>query len=197
MSSDFLEGSPAAFEMEYRYVPPVTRFIEQAQIITGGIRMLTIREHRYPLLDNVAYWNRFIRHSSGTFVEKCCRFFDLMRLSLKSEPVRIMASAGREVNHLDERYAGETPDIWDCGYVLVDFASAVARLSLQKNEWAFDGRDGFVAFCGESEWNTLKAAILFSTLFVEMGHFSTVKLDFSTDAAGAGPYAPLSRERRS
>ena len=41
-----------------------------------------------------------------------------------------MASAGQEVNHLDERYDGEAPDIWDCGYVLVDFASG-ARAMLE------------------------------------------------------------------
>jgi hypothetical protein len=34
------------------------------------------------------------------------------------------------VNHLDERYDGETPDIWDHGYVLVDFASG-ARAMLE------------------------------------------------------------------
>jgi myo-inositol 2-dehydrogenase/D-chiro-inositol 1-dehydrogenase len=27
--------------------------------------------------------------------------------------VRVMASAGQAVNHLDERYGGEVPDIWD------------------------------------------------------------------------------------
>ena len=44
--------------------------------------------------------------------------FDLMRLILKSDPIRVMASAGQAVNHLDERYGGETPDILDHGYVL-------------------------------------------------------------------------------
>ncbi len=34
------------------------------------------------------------------------------------------------VNHLDESYAGETPDIWDSGYVIVDFDSG-ARAMLE------------------------------------------------------------------
>ena len=123
-------SAPAWVAMEYRYMPPVARFIEEAEAATGGIRMLTIREHRYPFLEKVGNWNRFNRNSGGTFVEKCCHFFDLMRLILKSEPVRIVASAGQEANHLDERYNGETPDIWDCGYVLVDFASG-ARAMLE------------------------------------------------------------------
>ena len=122
--------APVWVAMEYRYMPPVARFIEQAEDATGGIRMLTIREHRFPFLDKVGHWNRFNRNSGGTFVEKCCHFFDLMRLILKSEPMRIMASAGQEVNHRDERYDGEAPDIWDCGYVLVDFASG-ARAMLE------------------------------------------------------------------
>lgn len=116
--------------MEYRYMPPVAAFVEQARDATGGIRMLTIREHRFPFLAKVGDWNRFNRNSGGTFVEKCCHFFDLMRLILKSDPVRVMASAGQAVNHLDERYGGETPDILDHGYVLVDFASG-ARAMLE------------------------------------------------------------------
>lgn len=128
----FAETYPAPIwvAMEYRYMPPVARFIREAQAVTGGIRMLTIREHRYPFLDKIGAWNRFNRTSGGTFVEKCCHFFDLMRLILKSEPVRVMASAGQAVNHLHENYGGETPDIWDNGYVLVDFASG-ARAMLE------------------------------------------------------------------
>ena len=92
--------------------------------------MLSIREHRFPFLSKVGDWNRFNRNTGGTFVEKCCHFFDLMRLILQSDPVRVLASAGQAVNHLDERYDGEAPDIWDHGYVLVDFASG-ARAMLE------------------------------------------------------------------
>ena len=116
--------------MEYRYMPPVAAFIADAPAATGGIRMLSIREHRFPFLAKVGDWNRFNRNTGGTFVEKCCHFFDLMRLILKSDPVRVTASAGQAVNHLDERYAGETPDIMDHGYVLIDFASG-ARAMLE------------------------------------------------------------------
>ena len=63
-------------------------------------------------------------------VEKCCHFFDLMRLIIKSDPVRIMASAGQEVNHLGETYDGQKSDIWDCGYVIDDFENG-ARAMLE------------------------------------------------------------------
>lgn len=122
--------APVWVAMEYRYMPPVAKLVAEAEIATGGVRMLTIREHRFPFLPKVGDWNRFNRNSGGTFVEKCCHFFDLMRLILRSDPVRVMASAGQAVNHLDERYAGEVPDIWDHGYVLVDFASG-ARAMLE------------------------------------------------------------------
>ena len=122
--------APIWVAMEYRYMPPVARLIEEAEAATGGIRMLTIREHRFPFLEKVGDWNRFNAKSGGTLVEKCCHFFDLMRLILKSDPVRVMASGGQAVNHLDEMYEGERSDIWDNAYVILDFASG-ARAMLE------------------------------------------------------------------
>lgn len=130
--ADLMETYPAPVwvGMEYRYMPPIQAFIEAVEETTGGATMLTIREHRFPFLPKVGDWNRFNRNTGGTFVEKCCHFFDLMRLILKSEPVRITASAGQDVNHLDEVYDGATPDIWDAGFVLVEFESG-ARAMLE------------------------------------------------------------------
>jgi len=122
--------APVWVAMEYRYMPPVAAFAEQVEGVTGGIKMLTIREHRFPFLEKVGDWNRFNAQTGGTFVEKCCHFFDLMRLLIKSEPIRVMASAAQDVNHLSEDYEGKTPDIIDNGYVLVDFANG-ARAMLE------------------------------------------------------------------
>jgi len=122
--------APIWVAMEYRYMPPVARLREMAAEVTGGIQMLSIREHRFPFLEKVGDWNRFNRNTGGTLVEKCCHFFDLMRLVLNDDPVRVMASAGQAVNHLTETYDGETPDIWDHGYVIVDFAKG-ARAMLE------------------------------------------------------------------
>ena len=115
--------APVWVAMEYRYMPPVATLLAEAEAATGGIKMLTIREHRFPFLEKVGDWNRFNRFTGGTFVEKCCHFFDLMRLTLKSEPVRVLASGGADVNHLGERYDDEAPDILDNGYAIVDFAN--------------------------------------------------------------------------
>jgi myo-inositol 2-dehydrogenase/D-chiro-inositol 1-dehydrogenase len=112
--------------LEYRYMAPISRLVSELHGGTAGrLRMIAIREHRFPFLSKVGDWNRFNRNSGGTFVEKCCHFFDLMRLLAKSEPVRVYCSGGQDVNHLDETYAGETPDIWDNGYVIIDFANGV------------------------------------------------------------------------
>jgi len=121
---------PVWVAMEYRYMPPVAALIAQAEQATGGIKMLSIREHRFPFLPKIGDWNRFNAKTGGTLVEKCCHFFDLMRLILDDEPVRVMASAGQSLNHIDERYDGIAPDIWDNGYVIVDFAKG-ARAMLE------------------------------------------------------------------
>lgn len=121
--------APIWVAMEYRYMPPVARLIEEVRRgAAGRLRMITIREHRYPFLHKVGAWNRFSRRTGGTLVEKCCHFFDLMRLVAGSEPVRVYASGGQDVNHLDERYDGERPDPLDNAYVIVDFANGVRAM---------------------------------------------------------------------
>jgi myo-inositol 2-dehydrogenase / D-chiro-inositol 1-dehydrogenase len=112
--------------LEYRYMPPVARFLrELASGTAGAVHMVFVREHRFPFLPKVGNWNRFNRNTGGTLVEKCCHFFDLMRLVAQTDPVRVYASGGQDVNHLDERYAGERPDILDNAYVVVEFANGV------------------------------------------------------------------------
>ena len=108
--------------MEYRFMRPVARLVEEVHGgAVGRLRMLAIREHRFPFLPKVGDWNRFNRNTGGTLVEKCCHFFDLMHLTARQRPVRVYASGGQDVNHKGERYGGEVPDILDNAYVVVDF----------------------------------------------------------------------------
>ena len=112
--------------MEYRYMPPVTELINEVHNhVIGKIKMLSIREHRFPFLNKVDDWNRFAINTGGTLVEKCCHFFDLMRLVIQSEPIKVYASGSQDVNHLEEKYDGKTPDIVDNAYVIVDFENGV------------------------------------------------------------------------
>ena len=115
--------------MEYRYVRPVARLVEEVhEGAVGLLRMLTIREHRFPFLPKVDDWNRFNRYTGGTLVEKCCHFFDLMNLITQQRPVRVYASGGCDVNHQNERYGGEKPDILDNAYTVVDFDGGARAL---------------------------------------------------------------------
>nr|WP_295663322.1 Gfo/Idh/MocA family oxidoreductase [Polymorphobacter sp.] len=115
--------------MEYRYMPPAAEFIAQVHRgRVGHLKMLSIREHRFPFLVKVGDWNRFNRNTGGTMVEKCCHFFDLMRVIVESEPVRVFCSGAAGVNHRDEKYGGEVPDIIDNSFTTVDFANGVRAM---------------------------------------------------------------------
>ena len=127
--------------LEYRYMAPVARLV--AEVRGGAVGrpvMASIREHRFPFLSKVGDWNRFTANTGGTLVEKCCHFFDLMRLILDAEPTRVLASGGQDVNHLDESYGGATPDILDNAVVVVDFENGT-RASLELCMFAEATRD--------------------------------------------------------
>lgn len=115
-------AAPVWVAMEYRYMPPVQRLLEEVKKGTAGrARMMSIREHRFPFLPKVGDWNRFNSRTGGTLVEKCCHFWDLMRVAMDSDPIRVFASAAADVNHQDETYDGKTPDIIDNAFVTIDF----------------------------------------------------------------------------
>ncbi|MEM5492708.1 Gfo/Idh/MocA family oxidoreductase [Hoeflea sp. AS16] len=115
--------------MEYRYMPPVQRLIDAVHSGETGVpRMISIREHRFPFLKKVGDWNRFEAKTGGTLVEKCCHFFDLMRLIARAEPVRVYASGGADVNFPDEEYDGARPDILDNAFVVIDFDNGLRAM---------------------------------------------------------------------
>ena len=115
--------------LEYRYMAPIAELVRQVRGgAIGELKMLAIREHRFPFLVKVDNWNRFSRNTGGTLVEKCCHFFDLMNLVIGTRPVRVMASGGQDVNHLDEVYDGEKSDILDNAYVIVEYANGVRAM---------------------------------------------------------------------
>jgi predicted dehydrogenase len=115
--------------LEYRYMAPIAELVRQVHSgAIGDLKMLAIREHRFPFLVKVDNWNRFSKNTGGTLVEKCCHFFDLMNLVVGSRPVRVMASGGQDVNHLDEIYNGERSDILDNAYVVVEYDNGVRTM---------------------------------------------------------------------
>jgi predicted dehydrogenase len=64
--------------MEYRYIPAIAKLLSLLPQI-GDLKMVTIRENRYPFLHKVGKWNRDRGKTGDTLVEKCCHFFDLFR----------------------------------------------------------------------------------------------------------------------
>ena len=79
--------------LEYRYIPAIAELIQNVSTgVIGPIRMVAIREHRFPFLEKVGNWNRFNENTGGTLVEKCCHFFDLMRLISGSNPFQVFDS---------------------------------------------------------------------------------------------------------
>ena len=115
--------------LEYRYMPAVDVLIEQVRDgFVGDVQMVAIREHRFPFLQKVDSWNRFNKNSGGTLVEKTCHYFDLMNVIVGEHPVQVFASGGQNVNHLDEVYDGETSDIFDNAFVIVDYPNGVRAM---------------------------------------------------------------------
>jgi predicted dehydrogenase len=144
--------------MEYRYMPPAAAFIEQVHGgRIGALKMLSIREHRFPFLEKVGDWNRFAENTGGTMVEKCCHFFDLMRLITQSEAVRVYCSGAMDVNHLDEAYDGRRPDIIDNSFTTVDFANGV-RAMLDLSMFA-DGAENQEEICAVGDKARLECLI--------------------------------------
>ena len=176
--------------LEYRYMPPIARFVERAHSgEAGDIRMLYIREHRFPFLEKVGDWNRFNRNTGGTLVEKCCHFFDLMRHILRDEPVRIFASGGQDVNHLDESYNGETPDIIDNAYVMVDFAGgARAVLDLCMFAEGAEQQEEIYVLGEKGRWDVAIPAATVSFSPRDKSGVTVEHVDTPKDALAAGDH---------
>ena len=110
--------------LEYRFMPPVAEAIARAKEGEAGkIHQVSIREHREPFYPKVDNWNRFAERTGGTLVEKCCHYFNLMDIVVGEQPVRVFASGGQSVNHLDEKYDGKQADMLDNAYVVLEYAN--------------------------------------------------------------------------
>ena len=115
--------------LEYRFMPPVNEVIQRAKAgAVGKVHQVAIREHREPFYPKVGNWNRFAKRTGGTLVEKCCHYFNLMDLIIGSQPIRVFASGGQNVNHLDEKYDGQQADMLDNAYVIIEYAGGIRAM---------------------------------------------------------------------
>lgn len=126
--------------MEYRYIPAIAKLVDLIGTI-GEIKMVTIRENRFPFLEKVAKWNRD-RHKTGdTLVEKCCHFFDLFRLISGKEVdlAHIKSLVQRGLNYQDEDLQYDVPII-DSAYVIFPFEKSAAMGCLELTMFADGSR---------------------------------------------------------
>mmetsp|Transcript_1949 Transcript_1949/g.4947 ORF Transcript_1949/g.4947 Transcript_1949/m.4947 type:complete len:383 (+) Transcript_1949:2-1150(+) len=113
-----------AVGLEYRHIPPMKKLLDELPRI-GELKMLTIREHRFPFLAKVEKWNRHNNKTGGTLVEKGCHFFDFMALCCPGKsPGTVYARGGQAVNHKT------TSDVADHAVVVVDFDDVICTLEL-------------------------------------------------------------------
>lgn len=115
--------------LEYRFMPPVAEAIARAKAgEVGTIQQVSIREHREPFYPKVNNWNRFVERTGGTLVEKCCHYFNLMDLVIGHQPLRVFASGGQNVNHLEEEYDGKQANMLDNAYVVLEYPGGVRAM---------------------------------------------------------------------
>mmetsp|Transcript_2266 Transcript_2266/g.2949 ORF Transcript_2266/g.2949 Transcript_2266/m.2949 type:complete len:413 (-) Transcript_2266:255-1493(-) len=118
------KGRIFAVGLEYRHIPTMKKLTDTLPTI-GDLRLLTIREHRFPFLRKVGLWNRDGNKTGGTLVEKGCHFFDFFRLCTKRKPTTVYARGGQCVNFIDS-----ATDVLDHAVVLLDFDGIVCTLEL-------------------------------------------------------------------
>ena len=115
--------------LEYRFMPPVAEVLARAKSgAVGKIHQVSIREHREPFYPKVDNWNRFAERTGGTLVEKCCHYFNLMDVIVGEHPVKVFASGGQSVNHLDESYDGKQANMLDNAYVILEYANGARAM---------------------------------------------------------------------
>lgn len=91
----------------------------------GDVKTLNVVEHRIPFLDKVRQWNKFLKQSGGTLVEKCCHYFDLLNLLADSRPVHVYATGSSAVNFVDFKYNDEKSDVVDNAFVTIVYENGV------------------------------------------------------------------------
>jgi len=113
--------------LQYRYKAIYTEARHEAleRRSLGDIKSLFIMEHRVPFLDKAAQWNKFTKYSGGTFVEKCCHYFDLFNLFAQSRPKTVYAVGSQAVNYKNFEFKGEKSDIIDNGTVIVTYENGI------------------------------------------------------------------------
>jgi len=149
--------------MEYRYIPAVAKLVSLLPEI-GDLKMVTIRENRYPFLHKIGKWNRDIHKTGDTLVEKCCHFFDLFRLITGKEASlrKVRALAQRGINYHDEVDDQYDTPIIDSAYVTLPFREQSPGLQSKENGITWSSTIGCLELCMFSEGSRHQEEIIVS-----------------------------------
>jgi predicted dehydrogenase len=133
--------------MEYRYIPAIAKLLHLIPLI-GDLKMVTIRENRFPFLQKIGSWNRDASKTGDTLVEKCCHFFDLFRLitGMEISKVGIRSIAQRGINYSDELQQSEHP-IMDAAYVIFPFVREHGGLNEPTPDQSYKTTIGCLELC--------------------------------------------------
>jgi len=118
-------AAPVHIGLQYRYKSNYALALKEIlrNNSLGQIHHIAMQEHRPPFLDKVNQWNKFAKLSGGTFIEKCCHYFNLMHIIANSQPVSVFATGAQAVNFKNFERSGQTADIIDHGFVTIEFAN--------------------------------------------------------------------------
>lgn len=105
------------YGLELRYSDLYRRvagLIDSGQV--GQLRLLFCKEFRHPVLPGSSEWRADSARAGGMFLEKNCHHFDLFNWLAGSEPIRVAAMGGADVNP-----GGQVDNAW----VTVEYANGV------------------------------------------------------------------------
>ncbi len=113
--------------LQYRYKAIYVEAFHEAfeRKSIGDIKTISILEHRLPFLDKVKQWNKFSKYSGGTFVEKCCHYFDLFNLFAQAKPQAVYSTGSMAVNFLNFEYQDEKADMIDNAFVTIIYENGI------------------------------------------------------------------------
>eukprot|EP00538_Stauroneis_constricta_P004782 CAMPEP_0119552566 /NCGR_PEP_ID=MMETSP1352-20130426/5514_1 /TAXON_ID=265584 /ORGANISM="Stauroneis constricta, Strain CCMP1120" /LENGTH=442 /DNA_ID=CAMNT_0007598813 /DNA_START=102 /DNA_END=1430 /DNA_ORIENTATION=- len=122
--------------MEYRFIPAIAKLISLLPTV-GEIKMVTIRENRYPFLHKINGWNRNLANTGDSLVEKCCHFFDLFRLITGQEAKlsKVRAIAQRGLNYETEEPVPDQQPIIDSAFVTLPFKKVSSHDGAIDDRW--------------------------------------------------------------
>jgi len=123
------QSYPAVFQvgLQYRFKPTYAEALYEIKErgAVGSVKTISMLEHRIPFLDKVKQWNKFVKYSGDTLIEKCCHYFDLLNLLADSRPQTVYATGGMAVNFTDFRYQGQPADVLDHAQVIIGYQNGV------------------------------------------------------------------------